>query len=225
MTILLLLGPPPTNESGGPARPRRTLRLGDDSIPVEKNVPIVTDDERDLLDRLRADDERALGALHAKYWTILLRYAMHATGRIDLAEDVVQDMFIDLWRRRSSLVIQGSLRVYLFGGVRRRSQHVMRTERRAQHREAVVSLHVEARQVGESGADAAVRMAELEAVVRQTVAALPERCRDVFFLYQENELSVAEIAETLGIAEATVRVQVHRAMSAIWQAVESYLGN
>jgi len=227
VTILLLLGDVPPSSDGSLGR-RRAVVANDAGVRIDGGSSAAEPDTSEpnaaaIAARLRAGDEAALGELHAHYWAPLVRYATRALGARDIAEEVVQEVFIALWQRREALIIHGTFRAYLFGAVHRRAHHTARTEHRLHHREVTAGVRLHAIHSDLSGADAALRMAELEGIVRDTIGALPARCKDVLFLYLEDELTVAEIAETLGIAAATVRVQIHRAMTAIWERVEGYL--
>ncbi len=222
ISIFFSSGPSFGDAGDRPVRQGRPLVSGEIVFADPPNA-VTTDQDRTILDRLRNDDETALNECHTAYWSSLLQYAIRHIDSRALAEEIVQDVFLALWNRRQTLVLTGSLRAYLFGAVYRHTQHVIRTEQRARQREVTAAVQVEVINTTAESADAEVRMAELEALVQETIAKFPDRCKTIFFLYQEDELSITEIAQTLGIAQTTVRVQVHRAMNAIWQTVETYL--
>jgi len=72
------------------------------------------------------------------------------------------------------------------------------------------------------GSEQLCEVNELEAAVRAAVERLPERCRMVFTLRWQHQLSYAEIAETLGIATKTVETQMNRALKALREPLRPY---
>ena len=75
-----------------------------------------TDEE--LVLRLRLDDEQAFRLLYDRYWDKLLAHALWKLGAETEAEEVVQDAFIGLWRRRASLELKHSFFTYISAAVK-----------------------------------------------------------------------------------------------------------
>src|SRR4051794_9078194 len=93
-------------------------------------------------------ESQALAELHKELWEPLVRYALRMLGCVALAEDVVQDVFLTLWRRADDVPIETGMRAYLFGAVHRRALHARRSEYRVHERESVSSFSGVARVPG-----------------------------------------------------------------------------
>ena len=77
--------------------------------------------------------------------------------------------------------------------------------------------------VSTSHADDEVNAAELSAAVNRAVRSLPTRCREVFTLNREHNLSYREIAETLEISVKTVEVHMGRALTVLRRQLHDWL--
>src|SRR3954470_15850160 len=83
-------------------------------------------DERDLLGRLRGGDKEAFDSMFREYYPNLVGVAESMLREREAAEDMAQDVMMELWRRRETLVLETSLRAYLFRAVRNRSLNYLR---------------------------------------------------------------------------------------------------
>jgi RNA polymerase sigma-70 factor (ECF subfamily) len=168
-------------------------------------------DSNDLLQRLRRGDESAFDAIFRNWYASLVRASEAIVRARAVAEEIVQDVMLELWRRRESLVEGGSPQAYLFQAVRNRSlNHVRheRVERRAEpeaEREAAIQASAHSLLVEE----------EIEVALNQAVAGLPDRCREVFELSRTHGLKYSEIATVLGISVKTVEAQMGKALKSL----------
>jgi len=162
--------------------------------------------------RLAAGDDRALAEAFD-----LLGSAVHATassvlGDATSAQDVVQDVFVDLWchpeRYDPAL---GSLRTYLTLCARHRAQDVVRTNQRRTGREQRHERLVPA-QRQPSPADQ-VAAAETAAAVRDALRLLPPDQREVLELAYFGGLSYRDVARAIGIPEGTAKSRVRLALA------------
>lgn len=154
--------------------------------------------------RAAGGDTLAFGVLVRTYQSRLVRFAVRLTGDFDLAQDVVQEAFLRLWRGRKSYTPQGRLQAYLFRIVRSVCLDYARVSRPA---EAL------GESVGAAAPDPA-HLAEARSLanaVCRAVLALPEAQRAVFVLSQYEQLSYAEIAEVLDCPVGTVASRKHQA--------------
>jgi len=173
-----------------------------------------------LLDRLRSGDERALDALIARYHSPLNHLVRRYVGSGDAADDVLQDVFVRIWRTRHTLVLHGSLRSYLYAAARNAAVNAVTSETARRRREALVS---ESDALAVEPIADAVEQAELEIAVRRALDDLPERCREVFLLCRQHGLSYPEVASALGVSLSTVKTQMGRAMAALARRLTPFL--
>jgi RNA polymerase sigma-70 factor, ECF subfamily len=199
------------------------------ALPSEQVNPLQPADQ-ELLERIRAGDREAFERLFRTHYTGLLRFARAQLGEPADAEDVVHDVFLRLWRERTRLGGDRSLRTYLLSAVRNRVIDLVRhrlVERRWVQAEAgrgASGWNIPANCPDTPTLDAdAAALAELDDAIRRAVAALPERCRTAFLLCREQELSYAEAAEVMKVSPATVKTQMARALASLRLALEPYL--
>jgi RNA polymerase sigma-70 factor (ECF subfamily) len=165
-----------------------------------------------LLARLRGGDEFAFDTLVRTYAGPLIRHATWIVGSADTAQDVVQEVFLYLWRERSRIEASWDIAAYLYGMTRNRARDIMRSEQSAQVRESQWVREVK-EDVGPDLVDeVAMEAADMRKKVWDALAGVPPRCREIFMLVWDRQLPYREIAHMLGLAEPTIRSQVSRAV-------------
>jgi RNA polymerase sigma-70 factor, ECF subfamily len=186
------------------------------SLPVPRHS-LEPSDEARLLERLGAGDEAAFDTIVRAHSAALVTYAAIITGSHESAEEVVQDVLFEVWRRRDRLIITSSLRLYLYAAVRNRAINASQRARRRRRlqdtaeREAVTQGDVE-RPIE---AEFRVREAEIDAAVRRAIDLLPSRCRVAYAYRWYHGLTYAEIADRLGVAVKTVEGQITAALKVL----------
>jgi len=168
----------------------------------------------------RAIPDDAFDALVRAHYGRLCNFAHRYVDSRDVAEDIVQDVFARLWRQHDAFDVRDPL-PYLYQAVRNRAvtyrrQRVVRDRWREQQ-----TLRDDDRQ--EPDTASAVEVADLAEAVRRAIDALPERCRLVFTMSREQDLTYAEIARALGISVKTVETQMGRALKALRTLLAGYL--
>jgi len=194
------------------------MRETDDPRPATDRDQLPTGDDRldGLMAAIRGGSSRALGRLMDLCWTDLVRYAARQLGDVELARDIVQEAFIQVWERRRRWRPRGSARAYLYRIVRhlvideKRKQGVRRRWAESQHRRDAPRPATPAEEF-----DAKLLADAFEAAV----ASLPQRRREVFELVFQRGLSHAEAASVLDISVQTVANQMSAALRAVRKAV------
>ncbi|RQP18236.1 MAG: RNA polymerase sigma-70 factor, partial [Parapedobacter sp.] len=98
-------------------------------------------DDNQLLERLKADNERAFTAIYHRYWKLLFSVTANKLTTLDDAEEVVQEVFVDLWNRRSSIQVTTSLKSYLAASVKYQAWSLMaRRQKELRNRERLTAL-------------------------------------------------------------------------------------
>ena len=164
--------------------------------------------DAELLARLRAGDEAAYDAIFRAWYAPLVRAAQAVVRERAVAEELAQDVMLELWRRRESLAAETSVQAYLFRAARNRALNHLR-HLRVQREGAPFAAQDESR---DAPAPAQLVAAELGAAIRMAMDELPPRCREVFELSRVRGLKYAEIAETLGVSVKAVEGQMARAL-------------
>jgi RNA polymerase sigma-70 factor (ECF subfamily) len=168
--------------------------------------------ESGWVDAIRAGSADAFEALFRAYHADLCAFAYRYLGAPDLAEEIVQEVFLFVWERRATWEVRTSPRSYLFTAVRNAAVSYLRHERVVRRGQTQIrELHP----VAAPSADLEAGEAETIAAVRQAIGRLPARCRLVFTLHREQGLTYAEVAEVLSISPRTVEVQIGRALKSL----------
>jgi RNA polymerase sigma-70 factor (ECF subfamily) len=165
--------------------------------------PRLQDDEAELLRRLADGDIAAFDVLYTWYAPGLWRYAARVVRSSELAQDVLHDVFFDLWRRRQELEIQGSVRGYLLRAIKLRAidtvRHQAVVDRSApQYRDDLLASRTGAQLA--ASPQLALEASDLRAAVAAAFHALSEQQREVLLLRWKHQLTHAEIAKILGIS-------------------------
>lgn len=176
-------------------------------------------ESNNLFDRLRQGDETAFDEIFRASYPSLVRSAESIVRSRAVAEEIVQDVMLELWRRRESLARDTSPQAYLFQSTRNRALNHVRHERVERRSEPDV--------VGptEMAASAPAQLVEEEIAValKSAVADLPERCREVFELSRTHGLKYSEIATVLGISVKTVEAQMGKALRSLRVKLANWL--
>jgi RNA polymerase sigma-70 factor (family 1) len=164
--------------------------------------------EEQLLYLLKTGDQAAFAALYHRYWDRLFYIGGRLTGNLAVAEEIVQDIFLDLWQRREDLEIRDNLEHYLVVATRYR---VLTWQARQARSEAWLREAAHRSEAGDSSTEEGLRYAELKAWLEGLVSKMPEKCRLVYRLREEG-FSHREIADRMQISEKTVENHVTRAL-------------
>lgn len=166
--------------------------------------------DNELLALLKDGDHAAFREIYERYSGVLYNFAYKKLQQEAEAKDVVQEIFIILWNRRSEFVLHSSLSGYLFKSVSNRALNVFTNQKYLVTYIASFDRYLLARQTPQ--ADELLREKELQAIIEREIAALPEKMREIFRLSRYEQLSHKEIGERLGISELTAKTQVKRAL-------------
>ena len=160
------------------------------------------------VERIGQRDEEAFRALFDAYYEQLVVFARLHLPTLEIAEEVVQDVLLSIWRRGSNWRLHGSLRPYLYGAVRRRCADYTRRS----HPTNLHQLEAAETYPSKESTEEALRERELRHALQYALEAMPERRRLVFILSRYQGLTYSEIAAVLGISVGTVEVQIVRAL-------------
>lgn len=172
----------------------------------------LTDEELLLL--MRQGDAAALGVIYDRYWESMSLYVLKMTQSYDDASDIVQEVFVSLWKRGPELAIRGPLRPYLMTAVRNRAIRYIENHLKKRNFLSSLSSHYE--QLTREGYHPHhLETRELEDQLTGAVTNLPSRMKEVFILSRNENLTNKEIAARLNIAETTVKKQVSNALKVL----------
>jgi len=175
--------------------------------------------ERDLQERIRAGDERAFDSVFRTHYAQLVRMAESILRERAIAEEIAQEVMLELWRRRESLEVEQTFAAYLIRSTRNRALNHIRHQRIAAREAAIAATESHS----SPSAEEEVLGIELQNAVRNAIDALPEKIREVFQLSREQGLKYAEIASVLEISVKTVEKRMGQALSELRERLAPWL--
>jgi RNA polymerase sigma-70 factor, ECF subfamily len=179
-------------------------------------------DDIGLMLLIRDDDSDAFGALLKSYWGPLVTYAARFLTDQSDAEDVVQETFIQVWKRRKEWVPSGSVSGYLYRITRNFALNALRQRQvRRRPEEALAEGTLE--YAMPSAPDEDFDSAQLRHEIETAVAALPDRRREVFVLSRYHGLTHREIAQAMDISVQTVSNQMTAALASLRTSLARFL--
>ena len=163
--------------------------------------------DNELASLLREGDRFAFTEIYDRYWRLLFRAAFQASRDREDSLDICQSLFLWLWENRETIHISTSFKGYLLTAVKYKIADLIR---QGKFRESLFEdlEGIDQRRYLENE----LEIQELKNLIGQLIQLLPERCREVFLLSREEQLSHKEIADKLGLSEKTVDAHISNAL-------------
>ena len=175
--------------------------------------------EEAWVQQIQAGDLRAFDGLIERYSRDLVKFARLYVQSREVAEEIVVDVFVGMWKQGQRWQLRGALRPYLYGATRKGCFAYLRTRRLK-----LSDGHAWEGATGEGEAEHTLRYKELRRALGQAVAVFPERRRQVFSLSRYHGLTYAEIAAVLGISVKTVEKHMALALKTLRERLAPFLG-
>lgn len=170
----------------------------------------ITVDEQILFALLREGDESAFEQIYKLYWTQLFNTAYKRLPEKEKCNDIIQNVFTDLWNRRATLDLDNPS-AYLHTAVR--FQVLKQVSRNPKNNAFTESFETEL--ISPLTTDGEVLEKEVKVLIELFIKALPQKRRDIFLMYYFKGLSTAQIANQLNVSQKTVQNQLATASNAL----------
>lgn len=165
--------------------------------------------DQELTEYLRNGDHLAFNEIYKRYWRASINAAFQRLKSKEGAEEVVQDVFVNLYIRRSQIQPKSSLEAYLKIAIKYRIIDAFRSQKlKESHLKSVIAQEERL----PLQPDQEFEYKELREKIRKAADQLPDKCREVFLMSRFEQLSNQEIAERTGIAVSTVKKHMHKAL-------------
>ncbi len=174
----------------------------------------LTVNHRSLFDRLGAGDEAAFDSLYREFHPALCAFANSIVRNRTAAEDVVQDVFVNLWTKRGELSTPTTPRAYLYSAVRNRSLNHLRSISTGDAWAESEKAEAASTQAVDS-AQTILEQRDVKDQIEHALRRLSPRALVAAKLRWYEQMSYAEIAEAMGISEKSVENQLSRALKAL----------
>jgi RNA polymerase sigma-70 factor (ECF subfamily) len=168
-----------------------------------------------LTDALKEGSEEAFTAIYQQYWYRMFMVAYRKLRSKEAAEEIVQDIFMRLWREKATSKIV-NLDYYLFSAVR---YEVIDHIRNAISKEKFLGQSPDFSELGECNTEDQIALTELIAAIDEGLHILPEKSQEIFRLYRLEHWSLARIAKHFCLSEKAVEYHLTKAT----KSVRSYL--
>jgi RNA polymerase sigma-70 factor (ECF subfamily) len=176
-------------------------------------------DELFIFERMADGDQRALRFFFDKYYEDLSNHVNLYIRNRQVSEDLVQEIFIYFWEKRGIIRLNSSVKSYLFRASRNKYLNYIRNEKC--HRTIKMEVNSTTETVVNSF-DNAIDSRQLEGIIEASIVNLPPRCREIYLLHNNDELTYKEIAVKMDISEKTVENQMTIALKKLKEQLAPY---
>jgi RNA polymerase sigma-70 factor (ECF subfamily) len=173
------------------------------ALPAQAAAPETSSDEM-LIKRIARGDQLAMRTLFGRHRVLLYRWLLRLVRDEALAEDLLSDVFLDVWRQAAAFEARSSVSTWLLAIARYKALSARRRRTDAELDEKVTSTVADTADDPEVALQKKTR-AEL---LRHSVARLSPEHGEVIDLVYFHGKSIKEVAEIVGIAEATVKTRM-----------------
>lgn len=162
-------------------------------------------------------------SLFRKYYPSLLFYATRLVGEEE-AEDIVQDVFAELWKRKESIEVGEQIHALLYRSVYTKALNLLKHRSVVDHyctmEEELHSHRLEFYQPDNSEVIKMIENKELHAEIHTAISELPDKCQKIFKLSYLHELKNKEIADIMGVSLRTVEAHMYKALRFLRKRLE-----
>jgi RNA polymerase sigma-70 factor (family 1) len=163
------------------------------------------------------DDQQAYKELFAVFYKSLLQFGYSFVHSHEIAEEIVSDVFIKVWKKRAGLQRIHNLKLYLFISTKNMALNHLRAQKKPllqpeEYKVQLQSVYFDPEQL--------MITAEMMGRVQKAIAHLPHRCQLIFKLVKEDNLKYREVAQLLNLSVKTVENQMTTALRKIGQAIQ-----
>jgi RNA polymerase sigma-70 factor, ECF subfamily len=179
--------------------------------------------DEELMERYRDGDAGAFDALYGRHKGGVFRYLARQCGNRGVAEELFQDVWMNLIRARAAYTVQAKFTTYLY----RLAHNRLIDYYRSQSGHVAESFddidgpsldHVEAARADDPAVSADIRQ-QAQQMLR-LIECLPEAQREAFLLQQESDMSIEEIAQATGVSRETAKSRLRYAVAKLRQGVQ-----
>ncbi len=172
-----------------------------------------------ILETLQTNDSLAMELMFRKYYAYLCKTVVRVLSDEHTAEDLAQEVFFDVWRKRDDISVNTSLRGYLRRAAMNKTLNFIRDRKIKWDDEDKLAIKASE----DTSAALELEGQDLERSIHGAIDLLPERCRLVFTLSRFEEMTNQQIADELSISVKTVENQMTKALKMLKAVIGPFL--
>jgi RNA polymerase sigma-70 factor (ECF subfamily) len=180
---------------------------------MEKNF---TASDKELIKDCLKGDEKAFKKIFEKYWGDLYIIAYRRLPFEEEIKDILQEVFISLWRNIHKISVDDNLGGYLYTSLRNKIFNYY--EKNKVRMKITLSQSFNPVQ-SEADVYSSINSKEIREIIRLAVAEMPAKMQQIYLLSKEEQLTNQEIAALLALAPQTIKNQIHQALSRVRQKI------
>ena len=176
--------------------------------------------EETIVEKIRQNDERVFEYLFKTYHARLCFYCFRIIGDKDSVQEIVHDVFINIWVNRKKWQPKSSIKAYLYKAVKNRSINYLKQKGSF----LKSNLLIEEVEIHSHNNPAFILDAkEISEAYKSAVDKLPEKSRQIVILVKENGLSYKEAAEIQNVSVKTVETQMRLSFQKLRKMLKHFL--
>ncbi len=175
-----------------------------------------------IIEKVKLGDEQAFELLFRRYYARLCGFANKFIYNTAESEEIVQNVFMNIWKKRDQLKLNNDIRPYLFKSVQNLCFNFIERQKVIDNYYSVIEIAYKNTLEDFSTYESVLYM-ELHKNVEKAIDSLPDECRRIFRLSRQDGLKYIEIAEKLNISVKTVETQMSRALAKLKTELKDYL--
>lgn len=168
--------------------------------------------DSELFEELKKDNKMAFSILFDRYSDILFRFIQKRIESVPDVEDIIQEVFISMWNRRSKIEVSDSIYPYLFKAAKYEMiDWLIKSEKRNRHLD-YLEINKDQYLIGTTSEDELIAK-ELAKLLENEMSRMPDTMRSIFRLSRSEDMSIKDIANQLSLSEQTVKNNVSMALN------------
>jgi len=176
-------------------------------------------DDKALFKKITDGDVKAFEALFHAYYGNLCRFASGIISDNEMAEEIVQNLFVKLWEKRTQIEVETSVKNYLYRAVKNQCINFIK------HNNIKIDhlQNIQTEKAVQIQPDEIFLELELAKKIEQSIQSLPVKRREIFILSREEGLKYTEIAQKLNISLKTVEAQMGLAIKTLREKLKNHI--
>jgi RNA polymerase sigma-70 factor (ECF subfamily) len=173
---------------------------------MDANTSFDDDFQRAMLKQISGGNEAAFRQLYHHFYKKLLQFAFVLTKHKEVAEELVEDVFIKFWKNKQAAENIRNVKVYLYSATKNTCLNYLSSKAHENITKPFDAINIEV--AGTLSPDQILIYRETYAKIKRAIETLPPRCKMIFKLIREDGLKYKEVAEILNLALSTVETQM-----------------